>query len=232
MNDPAQSSTDTGGVPPAASTPPPTPSDPTSKSRRRFRLRNITMFKDLPYIWKYAPPSYPLIQEPLDELLKGVDKSLADQVREDMQMLQPRLFKYFTELDRDALIAQNQYRRTQVGYIILAALATLLGALQGLAYSGDSNDLLAIFAFSETVVALLAVLLAQVGHSREALDTWITKRRSAEGLRREFFRFLMYLDPYDYKDEVERYELLNQRVSDLYGGQLADDPTQPPGATS
>lgn len=132
-----------------------------------------------------------------DETLKSITR--------DLDVLEREVMRLFRERDREAKIQQNRYRLFQISFIVLAAIATILGSLLALALNAKPPVLVPAIAFAETVVALLATFLAQISSRESPFTLWLENRRAAEGLRREYFRYLMRLAPYD--EVVQGYQL-------------------------
>lgn len=148
---------------------------------------------------------------------------------QDIATLDSELLDKFRRRDYLAKKNQNRYRKVQVWFVVLASLATIFGSLQALV-AGDLERpaLLPIVAFIETVIALVAVFLTNVIGARNPYNEWISNRRVAEGLRREYFRFLMYAPPYDtITDRAERERTLAMRAADINRGKFPDTPTAP-----
>jgi hypothetical protein len=144
----------------------------------------------------------------------------------DIEFLKKDALRLFRERDHIAKKNQNYYRLYQILFLVLAAVATALGSLQTLALADNNRELLAFWAFVETVIALLAVYLATISGREPPLPLWMTNRRRAEQLRREYFRFLMNLSPYDdlaKPDNVERRVKLSERAADINRGDFPDE---------
>jgi len=87
------------------------------------------------------------------------------------------------------------------------------------ALSIDSNPgLVPFFAFLETVIAAFVAYLATVSGREPPMPQWLTNRRASEQLRREFFRYLTHLPPYDKLDGYRRKLTLSQRAADINRG--------------
>jgi hypothetical protein len=177
--------------------------------------------KDLPR-WRIIPnPDFQLIPpDRLAQKLRDVDAAVADSIREDIQYLDKELLRLFRERDTEAKVNQNRYRQFQIIYIILALAATVIGGLQGLA--STHHSWLAWAAFAETVVALSATFVAALSGNDPPLPRWISNRRKTEGMRQEYFRYLMHAAPYDLEDAAHRELLLAQRAAEINRGNYPD----------
>jgi hypothetical protein len=69
----------------------------------------------------------------------------------------------------------------------------------------------------------LVIFLATISGRSAPLPNWLNNRRRAEHLRREYFRFLMHLPPYDEPVVYKRQELLSERAADINRGVNPDD---------
>jgi hypothetical protein len=131
-----------------------------------------------------------------------------------MDYLDKELLRLFRERDYEAKQQQNRYRVYQLGYIGLAAAATLIGSLVAVA----PRDMVPILAFLETLIALLTTYLATISGREQPLPLYLSNRRRAEHLRREYFRFLMDMPPYDTLDGYDRHRTLSMRAADINRG--------------
>lgn len=189
--------------------------------------------QDLPQL-KFRPETpdviAPLVDmDELEELLRNADPASAERIRNDVRFLEYELLRLFRQRDHTAKKQQNRYRKYQLSYIGLATIATLIGGLQAIALSNSPNTI-AIWAFAETVIALIATFLATIGGRETPLPLWITNRRRAEQLRREYFRFLANLPPYDAVEGYRRSMLLSRRAAEINRGDIPQEPT--PAATT
>jgi len=151
-------------------------------------------------------------QEEIDAAVEGLNS--------DIQFLQKHLISKFRDRDYDAKYNQTLYRRYQISYTVLAALAGIFGALLALNVNQiESRGWVVLFGFLETLVALGTVYLATIAGRESPLQEWLTNRQKAEGLRREYQRYIVNLSPYQGKGEIERQRLLKMRASaiDLLG---------------
>lgn len=182
--------------------------------------------KQLPRLrFEQAPNSkYQLLdQARLGALLAQTDPEAAKRIQEDVEFLETELMRLFRIRDYDASLHQNRYRLVQISFMGLAALATIIGALQGLSLN-NRPDAVPAFALAETVVALLTTYLATISGRVPSLPLWLQNRRRAEYLRREYFRYLMRIAPYDNENvkDYERKLLLSTRAANINRGIYPD----------
>ncbi len=202
----------------------PPSAEPVTQERKDFRKNWPVWAKQLPR-WTFPQPNqtFQLIDlEKLETILKDADPQSAQQIRDDMAFLEHELLRFFRDRDYEASKEQNQYRKYQIGYIVLAASATLIGSVQALSLNNAPN-LVPFFAFLETVIALLATFLATISGREPPLPLWLANRRRAESLRREYFRYLMNVPPYDGVSGFERRRLLSTRAADINRGVFPPD---------
>lgn len=203
------------------SRPPAAKSEPKTQGKSNFRKRLPVWLQEMPRA-RFEPPepdpNYQLIdREDLEEVLKDTPASVREEIIKDMDFMEYELMRLFRQRDHSAKKQQNRYRRVQILYLMLAALATMIGAVQALAF--DSNpEILPVFAFLETVVALFATFLSTVSGREPPLPLWLANRRRAEQLRREFFRYLTRMPPYDEIQGYQRRMLLSKRAADINRG--------------
>ncbi len=152
---------------------------------------------------------------------KGADAEAIQRLEDDMDHLDHELLRLFRDRDYTASLQQNRYRTYQIGFSMLAAVATVIGAFQALAVN-DNPDILPYLAFGETVVALFTTYLATISGSVSPLPAWLTNRRHAEYLRREYFRYLMDLEPYDQLSGTDRKLQLSIRAANINRGIYPD----------
>ena len=184
---------------------------------KNLRIRWPAFARDFPRREITPDPTFKLIPEKeLNEKLATVDPSIADSIRAQLAHLDKELMGLFRTQDAEAKVGQNQYRKFQLAFIVLALIATVIGSLQGLAR--DSEITLSVLALLETVVALFAVFVSRLAAHDSPLTRWLSNRRHAEGLRQEFFRYLMYAAPYDDENTARREILLAQRAAEIHRG--------------
>jgi hypothetical protein len=161
-------------------------------------------------------------------LVGSLDSATQQRVVNDLKFLDEQMLKQFQQHDHEASLQQNRYRLYQIGFIVLATAATIVGSLQSLALGNDAT-LVPFLAFVETVIALVATYLATVAAREPPLERWMVNRQRAEGLRREYFRYLMCLPPYDtVPEDYKRHHMLKVRSADIDRGVFPQEsvPTQ------
>lgn len=182
-----------------------------------FRNNWPVWLKDFPRL-RFPPPRTDF-QFVASDALKGLVAP------EDLDVLEAEVLRLFRVHDYEAKKQQNRYRLYQIGFIILAMFATLFGSLQALMIN-TATTLLPWFSFAETVIALMATYLATISGREPPLPEWLNERRKAEGLRREYFRFVMNLEPYcTIPDAPARRITLADRATDINRGRFPDDQT-------
>lgn len=209
-------------APPTAQPDTKSKAEPKSQGKAGFRKRLPVWMQEMP-VARFEPPApdpnYQLIdRDVLEEELKDTPPEVRAEIIKDMEFMEYELMRLFRQRDHEAKRQQNRYRRVQILYLMLAALATMIGSVQALTFN-IAPETMPVFAFLETVVALFATFLATVSGREAPLPLWLTNRRRAEQLRREYFRFLTRMSPYD---EVEagypRRMLLSKRAADINRG--------------
>lgn len=196
-----------------------------TQERKGFRAGWPTWAKQLPRN-SFNPPNddFQLInREDLLGVMRdhGAEQESIDRIIEDMDFLDHELLRLFRGRDHNASNQQNRYRKYQIYFSMLAALATIIGAFQALAIN-DWVDLMPWLAFGETIVALITTYIATISGREPALPAWLTNRRHAEYLRREYFRYLMNLAPYDEISGYERKQKLSIRAANINRGIYPD----------
>ena len=196
---------------------------------QRKRLRDYLQ------VWMHELPTYPFRPadpDPNFQLIQDADwnaiKAQTDpetfaKMEADKAFLNEGLLRLFRERDHEAKKQQNRYRLLQIGFMVLAAIATMIGALQALSLSNDPTALPRL-AFFETLVALLAAFLSALSGREPPLPIWLKNRRSAEQLRREYFRYLINLPPYDEIEGYQREVALSRRAADINRGVFPEEP--------
>lgn len=200
-----------------------TQEQPVTQAKPNFRDWAPNWLKQMPQL---RPPEarddFQLVdKEQLKALYENTDVSdeIKNQIYEDMTHMDYELLRLFRERDHQAKYYQNRYRLFQIGYMTLAALATLFGSFLALSLN-TSTTLVAIFSFGETLVALGTAFLATLSGREPSLPLWLENRRRAEALRREYFRFLANLPPYsEFGQSYDRKMLLSRRAADLNRGE-------------
>lgn len=215
----------TGGAPKTAKPPKIVKEEFVTQQPKGFRAGWPTWAKQLPK-FKFNEPdkSFQLIdRQEMRAFLeaKGASQESIQRLEEDMDHLDHELLRLFRDRDYTASLQQNRYRTYQIGFSLLAAVATVIGAFQALAVN-DNPDILPYLAFGETVVALFTTYLATISGSVSPLPAWLTNRRHAEYLRREYFRYLMDLEPYDQLSGTDRKLQLSIRAANINRGIYPD----------
>lgn len=198
---------------------------PMSQQLRYSRERLPAWMKQLPYL--RVPPvreDFTLIDRvEMRRVLGETDPDVIKSIERDLDLLESDLLRYFIRRDADAAINQNRYRLFQIGYIVLAMLATVVGSLMVMALN-SSPRWVPVLSFIETGIALLATYMSNLSNRIESpLHSWIDNRRRAENLRREFFRYLMNMPPYDTLTGAVRRMTLSKRAALINQGQMPDD---------
>ncbi len=204
----------------------PTGNQPNTQGNANFRQHLPAWIQELPAL-RFRPDE-PVIDAPLidrdalDAALIGVDPEIIKRIRDDIQFLDYELLRLFRIRDYTAKKQQNRHRKYQVGYLLLATGAAALGSFQALAVA-TNPQLMQVFAFGETLIALLATYMATLGSREPPLNHWLDNRRRAEQLRREYFLFLMNLPPYDELVGYERKVMLSKRAAEINRGVFPSD---------
>lgn len=194
------------------------PAQPTTQGQTPARKKSAWLH-DMPQFGTFKPSkpdtTYRLIDPAaLQTLLAGHSDAVIARIQADMDYAEHELLRLFRARDYDAARNQNRYRKTQIFYIALAGLATAFGALQ--AYTLAGNPALSPwFGFAETVVALFTVFVATIVARRPPLRAWLSNRRIAEQLRREYFRFITNLPPYTDLNTDDRRAELSKRAANI-----------------
>lgn len=197
---------------------------PITQEKPDWRAHQPAWVQQLPRL-RFPPPNtnFQLIDlQKLDEVMKGFDPVAIGEIKDDMTYLEEKIMPYFRSHDHAAKYQQNRYRLYQITYIVLSAIATLIGSLQALALSEKPPALVPWFAFAETCVALFATYLATISSRQPPFNLWMVHRRRAESLRQEYFRYLLNMTPYEELDGVQRRHTLAQRAADINRGVFLD----------
>lgn len=203
-----------------------TQSGPTTQEKEGFRARWPEWMQQLPRLQFNTEPNknFQLIDRTmLWSLLeeKKADPASVARIEADLNFLEHEVLRLFRDRDHEAKLSQNRYRLYQIIFMALAAVATIIGSIQALLMNGQA-DLVPFFALLETVIALAATYLATISGREPPLPLWLSHRRRAEALRREYFRYLMNLPPYDVVDGYERRQLLSTRAANINRGSYPD----------
>ena len=161
----------------------------------------------------------------LEAMLKSLNPSAADRFRKDIQFLEQPLLRLFRERDHEAYVHQNTHRLFQLSFIILSVIATFVGALLTLTLTSNAT-MAAFLGFVEAVIAAITAALAALQGNRPPQALWLQNRLRAEYLRREYFRYLMNLEPYTSLDEVQRRRALEMRAAEINMGVFPETPTE------
>ncbi len=200
--------------------------EPNTQAKTDHRKNWPEWMKQLPRLKFAMQPNqdYQLIDrnsKAWQEATQGMNPESLAKIEEDIEFLEYELLRLFRERDYKAAFNQNLYRVYQIAFMLLASAATIIGGLQGLSI-GTNPNLVPILALLETVVALFTTYLATLSGREPPLPLWINNRRRAEYLRREYFRFLANLPPYDTLDGYKRKQLLSERAADINRGMYPD----------
>ena len=201
---------------------------PITQERSDFRKGWPSWLRQMPRISEFRPPDpeFGLIKEgELDKFFEEnkISKKIQASIKDDVEYAKYELLRLFRERDYDAAVHQNRYRLFQLGYIILATLATLIGSFMALSLNSNP-DIVPLLGFLETLVALLTTFIATISGSDPPFAHYLENRRKAEFLRREYFRYLCDLDPYSEKEGAAREMLLSQRAARINKGYFPDNP--------
>jgi Protein of unknown function (DUF4231) len=219
----------------------PPPSDPTGKKdapapitqgKMDFRKRLPVWIQEMPQFGKFKPaepdPNYQLlIKKDLESVMQDVPEATRKEIFDDLDFMDYELLRLFRQRDYQAKFNQNRYRKQQIYFLTLAVAATLVGSLQVISLN-TNPERMPVFAFLETLVALLTAFLAAVGGRDSPQEGWLTNRRRAEQMRREYFRYMTRMPPYDEVAGYQRRMLLSQRAADINRGMY---PQEQPGQT-
>ena len=195
---------------------------PTSQGGGLFRRHLPVWLREMPRYGPFRPaapdPDFSLLDpDLLEHVLRGVPEAVRQEIYEDVDFLEYELMRLFRERDHRAKVQQNRYRRQQINFLLLAILSTLIGSLQLITLANQPEQM-PVFAFLETFVALLTAFLAAIGGREPPQEQWLLNRRRAEELRREYFRFLTRVPPYDEVNGYQRRMLLAQRAAEINRG--------------
>ncbi len=195
---------------------------PSNQGGGGFRRRMPVWIREMPRFGPFRPaepdPNFTLLNpDLLEEVLQGVPIVVRQEIYEDIDFLEYEVLRLFRERDHRAKVQQNRYRRQQLNFLMLAIIATLIGSLQLITF-GNQPEIMPVFAFLETVIALMTAFLAALGGREQPQEQWLLNRRRAEQLRREYFRFLTRVPPYDDIAGYQRRMLLAQRAAEINRG--------------
>lgn len=214
----------TQAPPSAVPAPEQKPADQGSKTARKS---GAAWIRDLPQFGSFRPaepdPDFHLIdRERLADVLRGYSPDVIARIERDLKDADAEIMDLFRDRDHKAAYNQNRYRKFQLFYIALAGLATAIGALQ--AYTLSSSPAISPwFGFAETLVALVVVFLSALVSREPPMQQWLSNRRRAEQMRREYFRYLMLLPPYNGLKVQTRRALMARRAADINRGVDPDE---------
>lgn len=213
-----------------STTDPTLPKEPTSQGNANARASWPLWMRQLPTFNDPKPkdPNYKLLdyeraKAALTATGANVSQSMLDELRHDFDVLEAEVMRLFRANDLQAKIFQNRYRLTQIGFIAFATAATALGSFQALALLAGSKTGVALIAFFEGGIALLVTFLATLSSPKQQLTEWLGYRQRAELLRREFYRYLMRLTPYEGLNQADREQLIAQRAASINKGDLTSE---------
>lgn len=219
-----------GGDPSTVPTASPTPDtgvarQPTTQGAPPSRTV-AAWIRDLPQWGRFKPEvpnqDYQLLDSSrLESILDKYPPAVQQRIREDIAHLERDLMRVFRDRDHTAKFNQNRYRKFQILFIALAALATMVGSFQALALF-SSTSAAPVWGFIETCIALLVTFLATLISRESPLQLWMDNRRRAEHLRREYFRYLVNLEPYASLQRDDRRRALSRRAADINRGMDPD----------
>lgn len=190
-----------------------------SQAKAGFRARWPVWLQRMPQ-YNFPPPNddFQLVDgEQLKQILGGVDEEIVAGIQMDINHMDYELLRLFRKLDYEAKYQQNRYYQYQIAYMVLAFAATLIGSTLALALDAKPG-LVPWLAFAETVVALLTTYLATLSGREPPMPLWVSNRRRAEAMRREYFRYLLNLPPYNEVTGYQREMQLSRRAADINRG--------------
>jgi len=180
-----------------------------------------------PNIPKKPDPSFQLVSDKMLDNIQRVhqlDETSIQRIKADRQFMESELMRYFRELDTEAKVKQNNYRLYQIRILMLATAATLVGSLQAVSLNNETT--LRLFGLLEGIIALFAVFVIQTRGTDATLPGWLNARKKAEQLRREYFRFMLRLPPYDKSDRDYDLKLrLSSRAAEIYNDKDPEEPS-------
>jgi len=187
---------------------------PVAQGKKGFRKGWPEWMKQLPMLRLPPPdPNFQLIDpEKLAAMLESATPEARARLESDIQHLDHELLRLFRVRDYQAKFQQNRYRQYQIAYMLLATAATVAGSLLAISLR-DTPQSAPFWGLVETLIALGATFLSALSTRESPLPLWIENRRIAEQLRREYFRFLMDLEPYDALEGYDRRSTLSMRAA-------------------
>ena len=201
----------------------PQPVQQTHKRRFRDRLPEWARYLPLLNFPKEPLRDFSLLPpRELDRVMATHTPESAERLRADLEFAETRLMRHFISMDFDAKYHQNRHRLFQILFMFLAFFATLVGSFLALAVN-SSPEIVPILGLFDTLVALVTTYVATIAYRVDSHGMWLERRQRAEQLRREYFRFLLDLAPYDTVDDIERRRLFAQRAASIRVGEAIDD---------
>ncbi len=197
---------------------------PVAQGKKGFRKNLPEWMKQLPMLRLPPPdPNFQLLdREKLGAILQNATPEARTRLESDVAYLDKELLRLFRARDYTAKFQQNRYRQYQIAYMLLATAATLAGSLLAISLR-DNPQSAPFWGLVETLIALGATFLSALSTREPPLPLWIENRRIAEQLRREYFRFLMDLEPYDALADYDRRHELSVRAAQINRGALPDN---------
>ena len=207
------------------------PPEPITQETRKTREWLPEWFKYLPKLrfneFDESPAFQLLPEDELNAMLATCTPEAAQSILPDLHVLDKEVLRLFRRLDYEAARQQNRYRRSQLMYALLALAATIVGSVMALTLE-SAPGLTPWLGGIETIIAGLTSFIAALTADEPPQQLWLQNRLKAEHLRREYFRYLMRLEPYDgIEDRFDRETLLAKRAADINRGFFPESPVQP-----
>ncbi len=157
-------------------------------------------------------PNFALVTPPyLDTVLSGLHDDAARLLRAEVAIADQVLLRPFSDSDYDAVRIHIRYRLIQLSSAaLIIVMIALCGVGLWLAFSARSTPL--TLALVGVVGLCLLVIYISGGGRANLYNRYMNQRRSAEWLRREYFRFLARLAPYN-GTEGDRHRRVNERAA-------------------
>lgn len=205
------------------------PPEPITQDKRVQREWVPEWFKQLPRFRfnSYNDTFQLLPAEELNAMLASCTPQAAQAILDDLAVLDQEVLRLFRRVDYEAARQQNRYRRAQLLYAVLALAATVVGSIMALTLE-SRPDLTPWLGGLETIIAGMTSFIAAITSDEPPQQLWLQNRLKAEHLRREYFRYLMRLEPYDgITDRFDRETLLAKRAADINRGFFPETPQKP-----
>jgi hypothetical protein len=160
------------------------------------------------------------------KLLATLDETNAASIQDDINTLNQEILPKYHINSRASKENKDRYLRYQVSYAVLAAGSILLASFQALLIGNDQHGLMFITGIIQASLASLLYYLALVSRRDNPLQKWVDNRRRTEGLRQEYFTYLLRLPPYDVDlNTHKRRGLLKSRAFAIHTfGKLPNKP--------